>query len=458
MLTYKSDTICAIATPPGIGAIAIVRLSGEEAIAMADRVFQGRLKPSQMVSRQLNLGRIVADDVQVDQAFLTVMRAPRTFTGEDTVEVNCHGGHIASRLVLKTFLAQGARLAEPGEFTKRAFLNRRIDLIQAEAIGDLIHARTEQAGLLSTRQLSGYLSGQIRQLREELFRAALLLEMGIDFSDDESDAYHAEEVLSITEAAAVRIVTIHRNILRGHIVKSGVRVTICGKENVGKSSIFNYLLNKNRAIVTDIPGTTRDILEDVIHIDGILFRLFDTAGIRDDAADIIEAEGIRRSRLAMDEADIVIFTLDASRPVLPEEQEIYQTIQSKQHIVVLNKCDLQKKAQLLDFIEAHVRFTATSTVTGDGFNRLSQLLSQAVLERDVHLFDQAILSNERQEACLNRAMESLTHAVDTLKRQLPPELVAVDVQGALRALSEIIGEITTDDIINTIFAKFCIGK
>lgn len=455
----KLDTIAAISTPPGVGAIAIVRMSGPHAISIADRLFRGKIPLIDAATHTIHFGRITTDAHTVlDQVLVTVMRAPRTYTGEDVVEINCHGGMVASRLVLQALLDHGARLGMPGEFTKRAFLHGRLDLVQAEAIGDLIHAHTDMAGILATRQLTGHLSREIQLMREKLLHVSMMLEVAIDFSEDEVDSYEPRELIDTLNELDSHINQLIGNIERGRIVKEGVQVTICGKENVGKSSIFNALLNKNRAIVTDIPGTTRDVVEDVIAIDGIPFRLYDTAGIRLNTEDEIEIEGIRRSHQAIENAGFIIYVVDSSKKLLNNEKKLYNQLKGRPHLVVLNKIDLGTDCSGFRDYEPDSPTISVSTVTGQGIPELTRHLGMFATQGDANFMDHTILGNIRQVNCLKQARESIDLAIQSLRHNASPELVAVDIRTTIRALGEVVGTITTDDIIHSIFKQFCIGK
>ncbi|OQY26805.1 MAG: tRNA uridine-5-carboxymethylaminomethyl(34) synthesis GTPase MnmE [Candidatus Cloacimonetes bacterium 4572_55] len=453
------DAIAAISTSPGVGAISIVRLSGADALKIADRIFKARIKPSSMKSHTIRFGSVISDqETIVDQVLLTVMRAPSTFTGEDTVEINCHGGQVAARLILKNLIHNGARAAEPGEFTKRAFLNGKLDLTQAEAIDDLIHARTDSAGLLAVKQLAGHLSKYVHNLRQGLLEIASRIELAIDFSEEELDPYNPEQIISLLTETKRAIQLIIGNIERGRIIKEGASVVICGKENVGKSSIFNALLTKKRAIVSSIPGTTRDVIEDSVNISGVPLRLFDAAGIRQNTDNEIEDEGISRSRRAVQEADLVLFVLDQSQNIDREERELYQYVKGYPHMVVCNKIDLISSGAHVLPIEPDVVFVSVSALTGQGIDDLTQAIAQWIARNDPHFFDRAIAGNFRQETCLQQALESIRLSICSLREGNPPELAAVDVQAAIRSLGEVIGVVSHEDVLNSIFEKFCIGK
>ena len=456
----RNNTIVAISTSLGIGAIAIVRISGIHALDIADQIYRGKQKPSTYPSHTVHIGYIeTSQGMILDHVLLLIMKAPRTYTGEDIVEIHCHGGKIASQVILNEIVKHGARIAEPGEFTRRSFLHGRIDLIQAEAIGDLIHAKTELEGLLATKQLTGFLSNKIISLREKLINVAGQLELAIDFTEEDLIPFDNQEMIALVSQIKSQIQELIQSIDRGKVVKEGVKVIICGKENVGKSSIFNRLLNKNRAIVTEIPGTTRDVLEDSILLNGIIFRMFDTAGIRGNTEDIVEKEGIKRTWQMIDEAELILFILDISCEISQEEIKIYEQIKRKPHVVVYNKVDssdhkLMKNKEIGDIFTKPFMISATA---GTGFESLIQEMINISLG-DVNFNNEALLGNIRQEHALKASLEFLSLTEQSLSTHMSPEFVSVDLQSAIRCLSEIIGEITSVDILHSIFSKFCIGK
>lgn len=463
MRTYKigdnNQAIAAIATPVGVGGIGIVRISGNGACAIADNIFIGKSRLNDVPSHTANFGKIVDHQGSiVDEVIVVVFRGPNSYTCEDVVEINCHGGYIVTEKVLHQVLDAGARLAEPGEFTKRAFLNGRIDLSQAEAIGDLIHSESEAAYRSSLRQLSGELSRRIKSVCDELLNLISLLELELDFSE-EGVEFANRKLLEERLEGAVRVVSeLLLSYSVGRFYKEGVRVSIVGKPNVGKSSLLNMLLQENRAIVSDTPGTTRDTISEKVSINGVLFRLTDTAGLRE-TLDSIEKEGVERAQKEAEESDVILLVIDYGSYDYNGNEPIYRQlidICSKKNIRLMkvwNKIDLYGGVARRGSEDGFF----ISALRGDGIDLLKDgLFNIAVVDRLNEI--SVVVTNARHRDALSRAERNLKLALETLKSGKSSEFVALDLRGGLNALGEITGAVTTDDILNNIFSKFCIGK
>jgi tRNA modification GTPase len=456
---YEEDTIAAIATPIGEGGVAIVRVSGPDAERIASRIFVRKgEKNGELKSHTLYYGTIQDPRTRknLDDILLAVMRKPRSYTGEDVVEFHCHGGVFLVRQVLGLILAHGARYADPGEFTKRAFLNGRLDLTQAEAVQDLIRARTDKAVELALNQANGELSKWVNQLREELLDILVQIEAAIDFPEEEIELLQRDQL--ITKAGA--IVKKTRDILdtyeRGRLFRDGARVCICGRPNVGKSSLLNALLGQDRVIVTPLPGTTRDVIEESINIEGLPVVLWDTAGIRN-TTDQVESIGVDLSLQHLEKADAVIVVLDGSLPLTDDDLFCLTAVESKKNLVVINKNDLGQR-----FDTNQIRKTATkqilsiSATQGYGLRDLEIALRELLLGADRE--PPTVLTNIRHKNALLRGEEALGSAIASLIDRRPPECVAVDLNDARDAFEEVIGIVNNEDILERIFSKFCVGK
>lgn len=453
------DTIAALATPWGEGGLAIIRVSGPHALAVADRVFvpAGRsgAKPSEAPSHTVHFGRLVRHGQPVDEVLLTVLRAPRTYTRQDTVEISAHGGLLVARLVLEAVLQAGARLAEPGEFTKRAFLNGRIDLAQAEAVADLIHARTELALASARAQLAGGLSRQVNGLRDQLMHVLAHIEAQIDFPEEDIEPETRSQLLDRLQTAMAGMDRLLETAREGHILRHGIRAAIIGRPNVGKSSLLNLLLGRDRAIVSATPGTTRDTIEETANIRGLPVVLIDTAGLRP-AGDPVEAEGIRRTRQALAQAELVLLMFDASEPFTEEDRRFAHEAAGRPRVVVCNKIDLPRRLQLpADLAQGAVHI---SCLTHDGIESLKDAIRAAVWAGPARLESAPVTINARHQDALRRAREAAGRALEALRQDLPLELVAVDLRAAVHAVGEIVGQTATADLLDLIFSQFCIGK
>lgn len=460
---YEHDTIAAIATPPGQGGVAIIRVSGPEAESIARQVFLFNKEPSLLRSHHLYFGRI-SDPLtgqSLDQGLLTLMRAPHSYTGEDVAELHCHGGSFLSRRVLALVLQQGARLAQPGEFTKRAFLNERLDLSQAEAVLDLIRTQSEQGLQLAWEQFSGRLSHMYETLRERLVQLIAYVEAFLDFPEEDIPERAHSELAQELASIITDISTLAETFTQGKVYREGIRTAIVGKPNAGKSSLLNLLLGTERAIVTAIPGTTRDILEETVIVGGIPLVLWDTAGIRH-TEDEVEKIGVERARTSVQEAELVLAVFDASSPFDQEDESVLAALTGKQVVPILNKVDLPQILSLEDLLQRNplpspVRL---STKTGEGQSTLEKRLQELVLGSDSPKDRQSsvIVSSVRHRDELIKTKQSLKNALDGLYTALPLDLVAVDLRTALDHIGEITGHVTSEDILDRIFREFCIGK
>jgi len=466
---HSNDTIAAIATPPGEGGISVLRLSGPEAVHVASKGFRGKSDLGTVGTHTAHYGGFEDQDhLHIDDVVATVFREPASYTGEDVVEISCHGGVYVTRRILEALLHLGARHAAPGEFTKRAFLNGKLDLSQAEAVADLIHAKSERSHRASLRQLKGELSGRISELRDRLIETTGLLELELDFVEDGLEFTDKENLNRQIESAVSLVTGLLASFKTGKLYRDGVKVVLAGMPNVGKSSILNALLRENRAIVTDIPGTTRDTIEESLVIQGLAFTVVDTAGLRE-TVDRVEAEGVKRSHDQVKSSDLLLLILDLSRPTESEEVALAQRLvkdlkqESTPVVLVLNKKDLVQGSNG-EIAAATERIQAQATVrvsalTGEGIKELEETLFHTALRTGSHIEESNVtVTNTRHYDALLRASESLRAARESLEKGESSEFIALDLRGALDSLGEITGVVTTDDILNDIFSKFCIGK
>ncbi|HEY4414212.1 MAG TPA: tRNA uridine-5-carboxymethylaminomethyl(34) synthesis GTPase MnmE [Verrucomicrobiae bacterium] len=451
------DTIAAIATPLGEGGLAVVRISGSRALAIAEKSFlpggKNSLTPTAAPTHTIQYGKIVRSGRVVDEVLLAVLRAPRTFTREDTVEISCHGGLLPAKLVLDTLLANGARLAEPGEFTRRAFLNGRIDLAQAEAVADLIHARTELALAAANEQLAGKLSQRINQLRDDLMLSLTHVEAHIDFPDEDIAPDTKDKLLQRLENGVAFMDELLRTANEGQILRRGIRAAIIGRPNAGKSSLLNQLLGHDRAIVSPIAGTTRDTIEETANIRGLPVVFIDTAGLRE-AGDEIEVEGIRRSRASLAKAEFILHVLDASEPLTRADENYLAEFADKKRIVVRNKTDLPARLEL----SSASNTVDVSCASGQGMEALKDAIKNLVWTGEIKAEMLQVAINSRHQDALNRARSTTHHAAEALRTNATLELVAMDLRIAANAVGEIVGKTTTEDLLDSIFSTFCLGK
>lgn len=455
------DTIAAVSTPVGQGGIGIVRMSGPAALAIADRIFlsPGGKRPGAARSHSLLYGHAVnpADGATIDEVLVSVMRAPRSYTREDVVEFNCHGGMAPVGALLELVIAQGARLAGPGEFTKRAFLNGRISLAQAEAVMDLISARTEESLKIAMEQVKGGLSEELSSLRNSLVELCALAEAHIDFPEEEIGTLTLERIMEELLGIRQRLEKLSETFREARFFREGLAVAIVGKPNVGKSSLLNALLKKDRAIVTEFPGTTRDLIEDYLDIGGLPVRVLDTAGIRD-TAEAIEREGVRRSIDAMAKADLIIAMFDGSRPVEEEDVAIAERIKEKKALIAVNKSDLPGELQLENIVVPGGKYINISALTGEGLDELKSAVFESVMGDRSLGRDGSVVSNIRHKLALDRASAAVGRAADVLAGGLPLEIFSIELRDGADSIGEITGSVTTEEILNRIFSDFCIGK
>jgi len=461
--TNPNDTIVAISTPVGEGGIGIVRLSGRDVFGIADKIFLPKdgLKPSQFKTYTTHYGHIMDSATQkiIDEVILTVMRSPKSYTKEDIVEINCHGGIVPLKKILELVVGMGARVAEPGEFTKRAFLNGRIDLLQAEAVLDVIRSKTEAGLEAALSQLRGGLSDTINEVKNDIMNSYVHIEASIDFPDEDINVQDSRKLSEQMTAVIDKMQNLLKTSEKGKILRQGLSAVICGKPNVGKSTLMNLLLKENRVIVTPIPGTTRDIVEETINIDGIPLKIADTAGIAE-SLDAVEKEGVRRSHEYIKGADIVLFLMDNSRKLTAEDKAIIDMIKDKKAVVIINKIDLPKKLKLDEIIDdlRNKKRVEVSATKGTHLDLLEKAISNMVWSGEVIQHNQPFITNVRHSDALKKAYKYIKQAKGSLEKKLSPEFVALDVKEALDALGEIVGESIGKDLLNRIFGEFCIGK
>lgn len=448
----NEDTIVALATPAGVGAISVIRISGPSSISSVNSIFTGKKNLTDVGSHSIHYGTIGYDQEIIDDVLVSVFKKPNSYTGEDSVEISTHGSPLITQKIVELLIKKnGVRIADPGEFTKRAFLNNRIDLSQAEAVLDIINARTDASLRGSRNQLDGLLSVKVNELRDMLVNTSSFVELELDFAEEDIELIDNSELIKRIDRILNEIDKLLTTYSFGRVLRDGVNVAIVGQPNVGKSSLLNYILKESRAIVSEIPGTTRDIIREDVTIDGILFRMYDTAGIRT-SDDEIEKEGVIRSRDAVKNSDLILFMGDVN---LLFPHELYNELlglNKPEHIIkVLNKIDLKKDEDA----GADVLISAK---TGEGINTLFESMKNRVFKNSDYSEQSAIVSNIRHYNCLKKAKESLINAKKSAWEKMSGEFISVDLRTAESNLAEIIGVVTTDDILNNIFSKFCIGK
>jgi len=448
----KEDTIIALATPAGVGAISVIRVSGQNSFLAIDKIFRGKIKIVDAASHTLHYGNIYnSDNEHIDDVLISVFKTPNSYTGEDSVEISTHGNPLITQKIIELLVGEDVRLAEPGEFTKRAFLNSRIDLAKAEAVADIIGSRTEASFRGARNQLDGMLSKKVSELRTQLLNSSSFVELELDFAEEDIQFVNQDELLKRIDSIIIEIDTLLESYSFGRVIRDGVNVALVGKPNVGKSSLLNYILKESRAIVSEIPGTTRDVIREEVSIDGILFRLFDTAGIRT-SEDSIEKEGVIRSRETIRNADVVLFLEDVTQG---ESKELFIDLinltSPNKILKVVNKIDLDKNSK----IDGDLKISAK---TGEGIDLLFKKLKVVAIGTETYTEKTAIVTNLRHLNCLKKSRENLINARESILKKMSGEFISVDLRNAEMNLAEIIGEVTSDDILNNIFIKFCIGK
>lgn len=453
-----TDTIAAIATAAGNSGIGIIRVSGEDSIEIVDKIFKSNSSLKKAKSHTVHYGHIVDGNNVIDQVIIVLMKNPRSYTGEDTVEINCHGGMLIIQKVLALVIQNGARVAEPGEFTKRAFLNGKIDLSQAEAVMDLIHSKNEFALKSSMEQLRGGISNEIKEIRSDILYHIAFIESALDDPEHISLDGYNEQIKEMLEKNIQRIKKLINSFDNGRIMKEGIKTAILGKPNAGKSSLLNLLLGEDRAIVTDIEGTTRDILQESINFNGLNLNIIDTAGIRN-TEDVVEQIGVNKAKDVAKESDLIIFVADGSKEIDENDKEIIEIIKQKPAIIIVNKSDIEIKIDIEKIEKLSGRKAIVfSAKNGQGLDLLENEIREMFYSGKVNYNDEVYITNTRHKEALNNAYESLLQVKGSIDAGMPEDFYSIDLMDAYSSLGFIIGESVEDDLVNEIFSKFCMGK
>lgn len=453
------DTIAAISTPRGEGGIGIVRISGNNALDILEKIFKPKSGKAIKGLRNysINYGHIFDGETLVDEVLVSIMKAPNTYTREDIVEINCHGGFVITEKVLEVVLKNGARIAEIGEFTRRAFLNGRIDLTQAEAVIDLIHGKTEKSVSLSLNQLRGDLKEQIEHLKKLVLDVAAHINVVLDYPEEGIDDPLPEHLVENLQEVLDTTDRLIRSYDKGKMIKEGIKTAIVGKPNVGKSSILNSVLKEERAIVTHVAGTTRDVIEEVVNLKGIPLVLVDTAGIRK-TDDFVENIGVEKSKKLIESADLILFVVDGSRPLDEEDMKIHEAIKAEKVIGILNKIDIKEDIDLSPLTKIS-KWLEISAIKNQGIDEMEEEIYRHIIDENIEDSSQKItITNVRHKSALEKTKQSIENIFETIESGLPMDLMAVDIKGALDSLSEVTGEISSEDLLDHIFSNFCVGK
>ncbi|SMB87544.1 tRNA modification GTPase trmE [Desulfonispora thiosulfatigenes DSM 11270] len=456
-----NDTIAAIITAYGKASVGIIRISGSDALEIGNKIYKGHKDLKRAENHTINYGKVYDNytDKIIDEALFLVMLAPKSFTGEDVIEIQCHGGVVVVKKILELVLRNGARMADAGEFSKRAFLNGKLDLAQAEAIIEIIEAKTDKSLSLAVNQLEGNLSALIKKVRVDLLSLMAFIEADIDFPEEDIERLTIEQQLELLLGIEHEITNILKTAKGGKIIREGLNIVIIGKPNVGKSSLLNALVKENRAIVTDIPGTTRDIIEEYINLGGIPIKVIDTAGIRE-TEDIVEKLGVDKAKDLINRADLVLFVIDSERKISEEDKDIISLLQDKETIMLVNKVDLGVKDEFLKELKdlSQKPIIQISAKENIGLEDLEKNIIDLFFDGDIESNDQVLVSSTRHIDALERADDHLKGAINSIEAQLPGDFITIDVQGAFESLGKVTGETIEEDILDQIFSQFCIGK
>jgi len=448
------DTIAAISTALGVGAISVIRVSGPESISIVNEIFKGS-DLNKVKSHTIHYGHIINNEKIIDEVLISVMKAPKTYTKEDIVEINCHGGIATTNKVFELLLNKGIRPAEPGEFTKRAFLNGRIDLVEADGIMNLINAKNEKTRSISINQLSGKVSDMIKSLRNDLIKIISNIEVNIDYPEYEDiEVLTNQKILPNIKEFKEKLIKIIKESENGKLINEGIKVGIIGKPNVGKSSLLNNLLEEEKAIVTDIEGTTRDIVEGKINLDGLTLNIIDTAGIRE-TDNLVEKIGVDKSKEIIKTSDLIIFILNNNEKITDEEKELIKAISKKPNIIVINKIDLENKLDLKDINERAIKVSIKNNI---GIDKIKEEIKRIYNLEQIETTDMTYLSNARSISLLKKSLKYIESAITSINNEEPIDIVEINIKSAWETLGEIIGETYTEELIDELFSRFCLGK